>query len=113
MGKSLNITGKNFEAEVLKHQGLAIVDFGAAWCGPCKALAPTIDELAGDYAGTNVKIGKCDIDDEKEGSDGLASDFGVMSVPTILFFKNGKKVDMMMGNQPKAALKDKIEKLRV
>lgn len=108
MGKATIITDKNFDSEVVKFQGLGVVDFGATWCGPCQALAPTIEELAGEYSGSNVKICKCDVD---EASD-LAAQWGIMSVPTIIFFKNGKQVDSVMGNQKKQVLKDKIEKHR-
>lgn len=108
MGKATVINDQNFESEIIKHQGLGVVDFGATWCGPCQALAPTIEELAGEYSGTNVKIAKCDVDEANE----LAAQWGIMSVPTILFFKNGKRVDQMMGNQKKQTLKEKIEKLR-
>lgn len=107
MGHAIEIKSDNFEAEIVSSTGISLVDFGATWCGPCKALAPVIDELAGEYAEKGVKIGKCDVD---EASD-LAAKFGIMSVPTIIFFKDGEKVDTLMGNQPKATLSAKIEGL--
>jgi thioredoxin len=107
MGKALEINNDNFEAEIVNSQGVSLVDFGATWCGPCKALAPVIDELAGEYAERGVKIGKCDVDEAGD----LAAKFGIMSVPTIIFFKDGQKVDTLMGNQPKPALASKIEGL--
>lgn len=108
MGKALNITSENFQNEIVQHKGVSLVDFGAVWCGPCQALAPTIEELAGEYATTNVKISKCDVDESND----LAVQWGIMSVPTIMFFKDGKMVDSLLGNQKKATLKEKIEKLR-
>ncbi len=107
MGAAITINDENFIAEIQTHVGVAIVDFGATWCGPCQALAPTIEELADDWADKGVKIGKCDID---EASD-LAAQFGIMSVPTIVFFKDGEKMETLLGNQPKAALQSKIESL--
>lgn len=106
MGQALHITTENFESEIIGNAGVSLVDFGATWCGPCQALAPVIEELAGEYAG-KVKIGKCDVDEAQE----LAQRFGVMSVPTIVFFKGGKKVDSLLGNQPKTTLKRKLDGL--
>jgi thioredoxin 1 len=94
------IDSSMFENEVIKGAKAAVVDFGATWCGPCQALAPAIDKLAQKYEG-RVIIGKVDVDKEQE----LAARFNVMSVPTILFFKDGKKVDQVTGNLP-----DQIEK---
>ena len=107
MGNAIEIKSDNFESEIIGSNGVSVVDFGATWCGPCKALAPVIDELAGEYADKGVKIGKCDVDEAAD----LASKFGIMSVPTIIFFKDGEKVDTLMGNQPKATLAAKIEGL--
>ena len=106
MGQAIEIKSDNFEAEVANDSGVSLVDFGATWCGPCQALAPTIDALAGEYEG-RVKIGKCDVDQAQD----LATKFGIMSVPTIIFFKGGEKVDSLLGNQPKEKLKEKIEEL--
>ncbi len=109
MANLIEINSDNFEAEVVQAQGVALVDFSATWCGPCKALAPTMEELAGEYEGRGVKIGKCDVDDSGD----IAARFGIMSVPTIVFFKDGEKVDALMGNQPKAAIQKKIDALLV
>ena len=106
MGTAIQITDANFEAEITGSKGVSIVDFGATWCQPCKALAPIIEELASEYAG-RAKIAKCDIDESAE----LASKMGIMSVPTIIFFRDGKKVDSMLGNHPKSTLKKKIDAL--
>ena len=107
MGNAVEINSDNFTSQVLEASGLAVVDFGATWCGPCQALAPTIEELAGEYADKGVVIGKCDVDQAQD----LAGKYGIMSVPTVLFFKDGEKVDTIMGNQPKATLQAKIDAL--
>jgi len=107
MGNAVEINSENFDSEVLKAAGLAIVDFGATWCGPCQALAPVIEELAGEYSERGVLIGKCDVDQAQD----LAGTYGIMSVPTVVFFKGGEKVDSIMGNQPKATLAAKIDAL--
>ncbi len=107
MGNMIEINSDNFEAEVLNGGGVSLVDFSATWCGPCKALAPTIEELAGEYREKGVKIGKCDVDESGD----IAARYGIMSVPTILFFKDGEKVDTMMGNQPKNSIQAKIDAL--
>ncbi|MGI9186363.1 MAG: thioredoxin, partial [Gaiellales bacterium] len=88
-----------FEDEVLKSEIPVLVDFWAEWCGPCKALGPIIDELAGDYAG-KIKVGKVDVDSEP----GLAGQFGVMSIPMIALFKNGELVERAVGMMPKDRL---------
>lgn len=100
---SLKFTDENFEAEVLKSESLVLVDFYADWCGPCKMMAPIIDELSGDFEGS-VKIGKLNVDDSPETS----SKYRVMSIPTILFLKNGEVVETIVGAVPKEQLVDKI-----
>ncbi len=107
MANMIEINSDNFESEVIEAGGVSLVDFSATWCGPCKALAPTIEELAGEYADKGVKMGKCDVDEAGD----IAARYGIMSVPTILFFKDGEKVDTMMGNQPKNAIQAKIDAL--
>lgn len=107
MGHAVDIRSDNFEQQIIKKSGVNVVDFGASWCGPCKALAPTIEELARDYSEQGVTIGKCDIEEAPD----LAARFGIMSVPTIIFFKDGQKVDILVGNQPKTALASKIDQL--
>ncbi len=107
MGNATEITTENFDAEVIQSGTVALVDFGATWCGPCQALAPTIDELANDYADKEVVIAKCDVDQSQE----LAAKFGIMSVPTILFFKGGEQVGQLVGNQKKANLSAKLDAL--
>jgi thioredoxin 1 len=98
---------KNSDKLVLESDVPVILDFWAPWCGPCRALAPTIEELATEYAG-KVAIGKCNIDDNTE----LASYFGIISIPAIFIIKNGKWVDSYIGYCKKDVLKAKIEKWR-
>ncbi len=102
MGKYIELTNENFEATVAA--GVSMVDFWAPWCGPCRMIAPVIDELANDFAG-QANICKVNTDEEQE----LAVKFGVRSIPTILFFKDGKVVDQMIGAASKQAFADKIK----
>ncbi len=94
---------KNFEKEVLKSDLPVMVDFFAQWCGPCKMMGPTIDELSKEYEG-KWKIGKCDIDESPE----VAEKYGITSIPTIKFFKNGEIVDEVVGFQSKDKLVEKL-----
>lgn len=103
---ALEFNDTNFESEVIASDVPVLVDFSATWCGPCKQLSPIIDQLATEYEG-RVKIGKVDIDDAQE----VAGKFGIMSVPTVLFFKEGKKVDQIVGLKPKDKFKEKIDAL--
>ena len=95
----LTITKENFENEVLKSDIPVLVDFWAAWCGPCKMLAPTIEELAKEYEG-KVKVGKINVDEQQE----LASKYGIMSIPTVLVFKDGNVAAQSVGFVPKEKL---------
>lgn len=104
MGKYIELTSENFEATVAA--GVSMVDFWAPWCGPCRMIAPVIDELAGDFEG-KANICKVNTDEEQE----LAVKFGVRSIPTILFMKDGKVVDQMIGAASKQAFADKIKSL--
>ncbi|MBT4917584.1 thioredoxin [Candidatus Peregrinibacteria bacterium] len=96
-----HFTDANFEEEVLKSELPVLVDFYAEWCGPCKMMAPVIDEIAGEYEG-KWKIGKCNVDDAPE----MAQKYGVQSIPTLLFIKDGEVVDKKMGVQSKDALSE-------
>ena len=102
----VTLTQDNFETEALKSAAPVLVDFWAEWCGPCKMIAPVLDELAGEYQG-KVKIGKVNIDEHQ----GLAAQFGVRSIPTLLFIKNGQVVEQAVGAKGKGALKASLDKL--
>ena len=103
MATILNKT--NFQQEIKENNGLAIVDFFATWCGPCKMLTPIIDKLAEEFDG-KVKIAKVDIDESPE----LAQEYKVMSVPTVIFVKNGEVVETLVGVQNRAKFVELIEK---
>ena len=101
----VQITSENFES--MKNGSLPlVVDFWAPWCGPCRMVGPVIEELAAAYDG-KVVIGKCNVDDEEE----LAAEFGIMSIPSILFFKDGQPVDKHVGAATRNLLEDKIKAL--
>ncbi|MBQ1510148.1 MAG: thioredoxin [Selenomonadaceae bacterium] len=89
------ITKDNFDAEVLKAEGTVLIDFWASWCGPCRMLSPIVDEVA--EAHSDLKVGKINIDEEPE----LAERFGVMSIPTLMVFRNGEKIKDSVGVVPK------------
>ena len=101
MGKYLELTTANFESTV--NSGVSLVDFWAPWCGPCRMLAPVIDELAGDFEG-KANICKVNTDEEQD----LATKYGIRSIPTILIMKDGEIVDQVVGANSKQALTDKI-----
>ncbi len=101
----LKITDANF-AETLNTDKPVMVDFWATWCGPCRALAPVVEELAAEYDGKAV-IGKCNVDENEE----LPMKYGIRNIPTLLFFKNGELVDRLVGAAPKADIARKIDAL--
>jgi len=101
------LTEKNFEKEIIKSNEAALVDFWAPWCGPCRILGPVIEELAEEWSSKGVKIGKVNVDEEPS----LAGTYGVMSIPTMVFFKNGKAINQMVGAQPKEKINAEIQKL--
>jgi thioredoxin 1 len=103
-GNTVTITDQNFETEIESAEGLAMVDFWAAWCGPCRMIAPIVEQLAGEYEG-KLKVGKLDVDANQRTS----ARFNVRSIPTILFFKDGKVVDQVVGALPKPMLEKKIQ----
>jgi len=104
MGKYIELTKDNFD-EVVSN-GVSLVDFWAPWCGPCRMIAPVIEELAADYEGKAV-VAKVNTDEAPE----VAGQFGIRSIPTVLFFKNGELVDQMIGAAPKANYAAKLDAL--
>lgn len=98
------VTDADFAQEIGQHKGLAIVDFWAEWCGPCHVIAPVVEQLARDYEG-RLKVAKMDVDANQK----TPMQFNVRSIPSILFFKDGKLVDTVVGAVPKAYLVEKIE----
>jgi thioredoxin 1 len=97
-------TEENYEELVLKSDKPAVVDFGAEWCGPCKALAPIIEEMATEYEGRAI-IGKVDVDE----APGISAKYGIRNVPTVIFIKNGEIVDKQVGAVPKSTLTAKLD----
>lgn len=106
MSAPTNVDESSFTSEVLESDGLVLVDFWAPWCGPCKLIAPVLEELAGDYAG-KVKIAKVNVDENQ----GLANQYGVRSIPSLLFLKGGNVVDTVVGAVPKPKLAERIDTL--
>ena len=104
MGNSVAVTDATFAQEVEKENGLVVVDFWATWCGPCRLIAPSLDQLATEYAG-KVKIAKVDVDANQQS----AMRFNVRSIPMLLFFKEGKVVDQIVGAHPKPSIEAKIK----
>lgn len=104
-GKILTVTDQNFADEIEGSDGLSIVDFWAAWCGPCKMVAPIVEELAEEYGDRGLRVGKLDVDQNPQ----TASRFAVRSIPSILFFKNGELVDQVVGAVPKPHLEEKVK----
>jgi thioredoxin 1 len=100
----LAATTATWDKEVLQSDGLVMVDFWAVWCGPCRMIAPTVEELAKEYSG-KLKVVKLNTDENPD----IASRYKIMGIPTIMFFKNGEKMDQIVGAVPKPQLKAKID----
>lgn len=100
------LTASTWDKEVLEATGLVMVDFWAVWCGPCRMIAPTVEELAKEFAG-KVKVAKLNTDENPD----IATKYKIMGIPTIMFFKDGQKVDQVVGAVPKPQLKSKLESL--
>ncbi len=103
-GATVEVTDANFANEIEGAEGLSMVDFWAVWCGPCRMVAPIVEELASEYEG-KVRVAKLDVDSNQR----TASRFNVRSIPSILFFKDGQHVDTVVGAVPKPALERKIQ----
>ena len=100
----IEITDANFDQEVAKSNIPVLIDFWAVWCGPCKMIAPFVEELAGEYEG-KIKIGKVDVDSNPQ----ISMNYGIRSIPTLLVFKDGKVVDQIIGAVPKQAIAAKLD----
>ena len=105
---AVHLTEANFDETLNQHEGLLMVDFWAEWCGPCKAIAPVLEDLARENEG-RVTLAKVNVDDNHE----LAGRYGIRSIPTILFVKAGKVVDQVIGAVPRAKIKEKLDALAV
>ncbi|MDH5201940.1 MAG: thioredoxin [Nitrospirota bacterium] len=100
------VSSATWDNDVLKSQGLVMIDFWAAWCGPCRIVAPTVEELAKEYTG-KITVMKLNTDENPD----IASKYNIMGIPTLMFFKAGRKLDQIVGAVPKQQLKEKIESL--
>jgi thioredoxin 1 len=105
MSAAASVTDANFKSEVLESELPVLVDFWAPWCGPCRMVAPVVDEIAQQYEG-QVKVVKVNTDE----SPSVASQYGIRSIPTLMVFKGGQRVDMVVGAVPKATLANTLEK---
>ena len=103
MANTLAVTDADFENEIEQHEGLAVVDFWAAWCGPCRMIAPIVEQLATEYDG-KAKVAKVDVDANQR----TASRYNIRSIPQVLFFKGGKVVDTVVGAVPRSVLEAKF-----
>jgi thioredoxin 1 len=106
MSSPIELNDGNFESEVLKSDKPVLVDFWATWCGPCRMVGPVVEEIAKDYEG-KLKVGKLNVDESSQ----TAVQYGIMSIPSLLFFKGGKVIDQIIGAVPKQHFVEKIDKI--
>ena len=104
----IEFNDQNFDSDVLKAETPVLVDFWAIWCGPCKAIAPIVEEIANDFSG-KVKVGKMDVDSNNQ----VAMRYGIRSIPTLLLFNNGEVVDQVIGNVGKDSIESMISKVLI
>ncbi|MGO8880841.1 MAG: thioredoxin [Desulfomonilaceae bacterium] len=105
-GALLHVTDADFDQQILKSEVPALVDFWAAWCGPCRQVGPKVEELAVEYK-DKIKIAKLNVDDNKE----TPAKYGVKGIPTLILFKNGQPIGQIVGNRPKNEIKDMLDKV--
>ena len=103
-GKVVELTNENFDQEVVSHSGTVLVDFWAPWCGPCRMVGPVVEQIADEYDG-RAKVAKLNTDEAGE----IASRYGIRSIPTLLFFKNGEMVQQLVGAYPKGKITEKLD----
>ncbi len=106
MSHVVAVNDDNFQSEVMESDRPVLVDFSAEWCGPCKQLAPLVEELAKDYDG-RLKVAKIDVEESQK----TAMKYGILSVPTLLFLRKGKVADQLVGNHPRQVLEERIAKV--
>ncbi len=106
MAQPIEITDENFKSEILESETPALLDFSAAWCPPCRILDPILEQLVDEYDG-RVKIGSVNVDNGRQ----TAGQFGIMGIPTLIFFQNGEEVDRIAGLSPKSVIKTKLDAL--
>lgn len=101
----MTVSDNNFKEDVLNYDGVTFIDFWAPWCGPCRMLGPIVEELASDYEG-KAQVGKLNVDENQS----TARDYGVMSIPTMIIYKDGKEVDRLVGVMPKEQIAERLDK---
>ncbi|HHS12734.1 MAG TPA: thioredoxin [bacterium] len=106
MSKEITLTDANFKSEVLESKVPVLVDFWASWCGPCRMVGPIVEEIADEYDG-KARVGKVNTEENAT----ITGEYGIISIPTLIFFKDGKPVDQIIGAVPKEAIKKKLDAL--